>query len=611
MIRVLLFLVGVTALTFGAAWLADRPGDVTVNWLGYQVETSIMVTILALLALVVLTVLIWSILRGIVRAPGAIAARRLDRRARRAYRAISNGIVSIGAGDAQAARRYANEAQRLAPKEPLALLLGAQAAQLAGNPADAERTFKAMASRDDTKLLGLHGLFIEAQRSDNAAAARTYAEDAAKEAPSLAWAAEAVLQYRAAAGDWVGAVAALERNMRNGLIAKDVYRRQRAVLLTGRAMSGEVGTEDAKALALEALKLSPGLVPAASLAGRLLTETGHPRKAARVIEKAFAINPHPDLVETYANIHPRESNRDRLGRIRRLAQLAPKHPESAMATARAAIDAQEFSAARNALTPMLTMPTQRMAALMAELEEKQSGDVGRAREWMRRALVATRDPTWTADGLVTNKWLPASPTTGRIDAFEWRIPIADLAQQGPVIEHDHAQRSQIAAAPPPPPAASKEVTPAKTVSSPPPAPPAAKAEPAPPPPPPTPRKAAPPAPPPAPTPEPAPIPLPAPKAEAKPVEAKVDSKPEPKVEAKREAKVEAKADESKREETPSRVFRPVPREIHPRDRAPRSEDVIALPTSGSAAKSNSGSAKDEASPADRPQRPEPRRPFFR
>ncbi|NVO16826.1 MAG: heme biosynthesis protein HemY [Rhodoplanes sp.] len=468
MIRVLLFLVAVTALSFGAVWLADRPGDVAITWLGYQLETSIMVALAALAALVVAVILVWSILRAIVRAPAAWSAHRLDKRSRKAYKAISNGIVAIGAGDAMSARRFANEAQRLAPKEPLALLLGAQAAQLGGNPAEAERTFRAMAAREDTKLLGLHGLFIEAQRSDNGAAARTYAEDAARASPSLAWAAEAVLQYRCAAGDWTGALAALERNMRSGLVGKDTYKRQRAVLLTGRALSGEVDPEGSKALVMEALKLSPGLVPAASLAGRLLTESGQTRKAAKVVEAAWTINPHPDLAETYADIFPNESNRERLGRIRALAKLAPNHPESAVTMARAAMDAQEFATARTSLTPMLAMPTQRMAALMAELEEKEGGDVGRAREWMRRALQATRDPTWTADGMVSAKWMPASPISGRIDAFEWRIPLADLA--GPVIEHDKPRRGQIAPAPAPAPAPAAAPKPS-------PAPPAKAAEP--------------------------------------------------------------------------------------------------------------------------------------
>jgi HemY protein len=438
MIRVLLFFVVVAAVALGAVWLADRPGDIAITWLGYRIETSVMVGAAALALLIVATILVWSILNGIVKAPAAVSAFWSHRRISKGFRAISRGIIAIGAGDALAARRYAYEARRLMPNEPLALLLGAQTAQLAGDGAEAERTFKTMAKRNDTKLLGLHGLFVEAQRKGDTAAARARAEEAAKAEPTLPWAAEAVLQYRCAEGDWNGALTALDNNRHYGLVAKDVYKRQRAVLLTGRALSGETDRETAKGLALHALKLSPGLVPAAALASRLLAEAGQARKASRVIERAWAINPHPDLAAVYADIRAGQSSRDRLNRIRSLARVAPNHPETALAVARAALDAQEFGLVRESLAPLLSNPTQRVAALMAELEERDGGDIGRSREWMTRALTAQRDPAWTADGIVSNSWMPVSPVTGRLDAFEWRIPIADLGPRGPIIEHDRA-----------------------------------------------------------------------------------------------------------------------------------------------------------------------------
>ena len=139
----------------------------------------------------------------------------------------------------RAARKFADEAEKIAPGEPLALLLNAQCAQLAGDRTGAEFAFRAMAERNDTKLLGLRGLYVEAQRRADGAAARGYAEEAAKAAPSLAWAGQAVLEYRCAAGDWAGALAALDRNSRYGLIDKAGYRRQRAVLLTARALAAE------------------------------------------------------------------------------------------------------------------------------------------------------------------------------------------------------------------------------------------------------------------------------------------------------------------------------------------------------------------------------------
>jgi len=175
------------------------------------------------------------------------------------------------------------------------------------------------------------------------------------------------------------------------------------------------------------------LVPAAALAGALLGEAGELRKAARIIEAAWKANPHPDLAEAYAHLRPGDSARQRLARIEALAQKSPGNIEGALAVARAALDAHEFAAARKALAPYTASPRKRVAALMAELEMAQ-GDEGRAREWMARALNARRDPAWTADAFVSDHWLPISPVSGRLDAFEWKDPLAG-EDHGAVIEH--------------------------------------------------------------------------------------------------------------------------------------------------------------------------------
>src|SRR5258705_5544665 len=151
-----------------------------------------------------------------------------------------------------------------------------------GDRAGAEGAFRAMAERADTRLLGLRGLFVEAQRHNDPVAARLAAEEAASIAPALAWAGQAVLEFRCVAGDWEGALAALEESRKSGALDRVVYRRRRAVLLTARATAEEDNRETARALALDATRLAPDLVPAAALAGRLLTEAGERRKAPKM-----------------------------------------------------------------------------------------------------------------------------------------------------------------------------------------------------------------------------------------------------------------------------------------------------------------------------------------
>ncbi|HWL06289.1 MAG TPA: heme biosynthesis HemY N-terminal domain-containing protein [Xanthobacteraceae bacterium] len=448
MIRVVVYLILVGALAAGAVWVADRPGDVAITWQGMRIETSVMVMLIGLIAAMALAVALWSLLRLVLNSPRLVARSWRARRGARGFHALSGGLVAVGAGDAQTARRFADEARRIAPKEPLTLLLTAQVAQMNGDGAEAERTFRAMAARDETKLLGLHGLFVEARRRGDAAAARLIAEEAAQTSPALDWAGRASLEFRSLAGDWTGALDNLDRNYKHGLLDKAAWRRQRAVLLTARAIARDEGhdtglhdlgqqetaREAAKADVLEAVKLAPDLPPAAVLAGRLLGENNELRKGARLLEAAWKAHPHPDIAAAYAHLRFGDSTQDRLARVKTLVRRTPGNAEGALALARAALEAHDFKLARETLQTLLAMPTRRVALMMAELERAEHGDEGRAREWTARAAYAAPDPAWTADGVVSERWLPVSPVSGRIDAFHWRVPVTELGVERPVLE---------------------------------------------------------------------------------------------------------------------------------------------------------------------------------
>ena len=89
MIRVLIFTLCVVAAAAGLAWLADRPGTVTVQWLGYQIETSAFVGTVAIGVVVVLLILIWALVRYLFTRPVAIAAHIQERRRKQGYDALS------------------------------------------------------------------------------------------------------------------------------------------------------------------------------------------------------------------------------------------------------------------------------------------------------------------------------------------------------------------------------------------------------------------------------------------------------------------------------------------------------------------------------------------
>ena len=73
MIRVVIYLALIGLLAVGAEWLADRPGDVTIHWLGREIETSVMVLAMAVVVVAALTC-------SARRAHRRLAAERLRRR---------------------------------------------------------------------------------------------------------------------------------------------------------------------------------------------------------------------------------------------------------------------------------------------------------------------------------------------------------------------------------------------------------------------------------------------------------------------------------------------------------------------------------------------------
>lgn len=430
MVRLVIYLLSILLIASGLAWLADRPGTLQIAWQGYDIETSVFRAAVMLAAAIAVAIFLWSLVRAVWNSPAALGNRIVRRRQKRGLEALSSGMIAVGAGDRTLATRYAMQARKALPHEPLTHVLRAQAAQLSGDRATTRRIYEAMLASPETEQLGLRGLFLEAEREGETEAAVQYADRALKTNPKLGWSAEALFDLQCKQRNWAEALGTLSHAKRSGHLDKAGLDRKRAVLLAAQAQDAEENeTDKALTLALEAHTLAPDLVPAAAVAGRILAARGNTGKAAKVLQKTWARAPHPELATAYAYARVGDSTRDRLDRVRQLAALNPQSIESAIAVATTAIDAKLFSEARKALAPLLANRlTQRVATLMARIEAGDTGDKGKVREWLARAANAARDPVWFADGVISSRWEPVSPVTGRLDAFQWRVPAETLDQ---------------------------------------------------------------------------------------------------------------------------------------------------------------------------------------
>ena len=113
MIRLLFGLIVLTLVALGLAWLSDMPGGVTLTLMGFKIEASLAVAMVAVVTLAIALAIVWSILRFVFRLPSLISIGWHARQRHKGHLAVSRGMIAVGAGDSKLAHRSASEAIRL------------------------------------------------------------------------------------------------------------------------------------------------------------------------------------------------------------------------------------------------------------------------------------------------------------------------------------------------------------------------------------------------------------------------------------------------------------------------------------------------------------------
>ncbi len=426
MIRLATWIVVSLLVTALIAWLISLPGTAMIEVAGYRMQPRLGMAAFLVAAALAIVIIAWSLFRRVLDAPRYFAKLSRERRRDLGVAALSDGFVALQAGDPNRARVLAREARSNLPRNHAAQLLEARSDLALGDMQSAREHYRALISNKKTAVAALAGLYEQARTQGRIDAALSFAQKAVALAPQTRWASDAVLDDLTRRGQWAEALARVDAETAATREEKMVKRRKQAVLVTALARE-TVDTNPLAALdhTLAALKLVPDFVPAALIAARIQSNRGEARRAMSLLRRVWRATSHPHVATLYANAQPGASAVDRLKRIRELIDTPPPNLPAAIVLARANVDAYEWPAARNALANYSSAdPTQGVCLLMAEIEEGQNADQGKAREWLARAVRAPRDPVWTADGITSDEWEPVSPVTGRLDAFEWRVPVS-------------------------------------------------------------------------------------------------------------------------------------------------------------------------------------------
>ena len=427
MFRLFFYILVIAGFSYGLSLVADMEGKLIIQWPGGEIQPTIMQAVLVFIALLILVMFLWTLFRMVMSSPEAFSRYLSIKKKKKGVEALSSGLIALGAGDDIQAQRYAMQAKKTLPNDPMTLILRAQAAELKGDVQQATKLYESMLATSDTEVFGLRGLYMLALQQNEIEAATQYAARAVQRRPDLSWAVIGLFDLQCKSRLWRAALETLKIATDKKHVPSKLAKRQRAVLLTALALELEDShMDEALNFASEASKLAPSLIPASVVAGRIHASKGHMGPALKVLRKCWKLAPHPDLAVVSAFARPGDSVRDRLERIKSLAKLTPGHKEAVLAVASAAVEAQDWATAREALGPLLRgRPTQRACTLMARIEAADGGDTGQVREWLARGIQAMPDPQWVADGVVADEWAPLSPISQKLDGFEWKVPPED------------------------------------------------------------------------------------------------------------------------------------------------------------------------------------------
>ncbi|WP_050931591.1 heme biosynthesis protein HemY [Aestuariivita boseongensis] len=434
LIKILLFVVSVGALTLGAEYLLESEGGIQLTVAGTEYTLGPLQSVLAAIVLVIvvwlllkllsLLVAVWRFLNG----DETAISRYFDRnRERKGFQALSEGMMALASGEGRLAMAKAAKAEKYLQKPELTNLLTAQAAELSGDRKKAEETYKKLIASDTTRFVGVRGIMKQRLSEGDTETARKLAEKAFQLKPKHEETQDVLLTLQAQTNDWAGARKTLSAKLKHGSLPRDVHRRRDAVLALSEAREVlvEENSIEAREAAIEANRMSPDLIPAAILAARSYVEKGKPKLAVRVLKKAWQVHPHPELASAFAEIEPNESPKERIKRFAQLTKVNPDHPETRLVMAELNLAAEDFPEARRALGDLVdTLGDARALTIMAAIERGEGAEDAVVKGWLARALNAPRGPQWVCDNCQTAHldWAPICSNCQGFDTLSWRSP---------------------------------------------------------------------------------------------------------------------------------------------------------------------------------------------
>lgn len=415
----------------GIFWLAQHPGEFSIVWMGYEIEAPVGLVVAALVVCVIALLFVLMALRALLRSPARLLKLKEKSASEKGIDALTDVLVALAGRDTDEANKALRRAQKFLPGKPVNDVLEALISYRDENMPATQLALQRMLKHKPTRQLATKSLIHLSRRDGKLDEAVAYAREALAHAPGDRDIILALYDAYLRAEQWSEAGTLVRTSRRFRRIPSELSERLLGLLaLMHTRTLGEEHPELALREAKTAFHHQPGLTPAALAYAQQLARAGKRKGMVKVIEKAWALAPHPalaEMMEIYGGTEAGEAAK----RLEKLASLTPGHLESLLAEARAAMLRQDYEAARKWLQQARSISEQpRILTLLAEVEGKSGNEAGRV-EWLKEATLAGNDPSWHCQRChtVQTHWELHCHYCEAFDSSVWGVPTGSYAPQ--------------------------------------------------------------------------------------------------------------------------------------------------------------------------------------
>lgn len=423
--RTLLFLSLLAIFLLTSLWFAENDGSIVIEWMGYNIQTSVAVAVLFFITTLIICTLFLQVILWIKSAPGRYKKALKERRLNNGLMALTQGFAAIAAGDTKQALTLAKKASHNLNNIPITKLLSAQTAQLEGNRELAKVHYTSMLDDKETEIIAIKGLLIEAKQDNDLPKALFLAEKAYGLKPNTDWVILILIDLYKKLGKWNKAEEITKKALKYKLISNDAATRSLGLFAFAEYEEKLILENNSSNdhLIKKAYKLVPDLIPISTAYAKMLTRTGKTRKAVKILENQWRVTPHPYIAAAYMDIYAPETHEIRLEKAERLFQLSGEHQEGHAIFASVALDAGQTGIARKHLMAALSYgETRSICLMMADLETIEKANYSSVHHWRERAIFANNLAIWVCTNCGTKlyKWHINCDKCNAFDSMEWK-----------------------------------------------------------------------------------------------------------------------------------------------------------------------------------------------